>query len=135
MDKEGVILSGVQEGSSSNESPAGMIGAARLPAIMGLPPSVLRSGSIDAETMTAISKALDLLSKKLDKSKFEIEMLDGGRISVLIDDLLNVKLGRPDEMDEKLFALSKILESLGEKRSKVEYIDMRSPSSPAVKFR
>lgn len=135
MDKEGVILTGSGKGTSSNESSSGITGAAQLPAIMGLSPTVLRSGSIDAETMTAISKSLDLLSKKLDKSKFEIEMLEGGRISVLIDDVLKVKLGLPDEMDEKLFALSKILEALGEKRTKVEYIDVRSPSSPAVKFR
>jgi len=55
-------------------------------------------------------------------------------MNIIIDDLLKVKIGSPEDIEKKFFNLSKILASIPDKNS-VEYIDLRAKDFPAVKFR
>lgn len=130
VDDEGIIINPI----TGEAFP--LAKTAELPTVVGLPKEAIKDNKkIDAETMKAIRTSFKFLVKLFEKGKFELEMGKKNNIAILIDDYLKVKLGDFEDIDKKLFNLSSILSKLSEKRSLIEYIDLRAVDLPAVKFK
>jgi len=125
-DNEGIIISKEESFKGSTE----------LPTVVGLPKSAIISGKmIDEKLVAAVEKSYKLLSQLMPPSRFVVEMKDEQDMSILINDILKVKIGSPSDIDGKLTALELLLNKVSSKRSQIEYIDVRLPGSPVVKFR
>lgn len=106
-----------------------------LPTVVGLPEdSVIENKRIDPQTMKAIEFSFKTLEKIMSKSKFELELVRFDEMNIIIDDLLKVKIGSPEDIEIKLFNLSKILKNT-QNRTSIDYIDLRAKDMPAVKFK
>ncbi len=130
IDDEGVILqvSGTDKGRSYD--------LASLSTVVGLKRTSVKEGRIaDKKVMSAMTSAIKKLTALMNRSKFELEIPGPGELNILVDDVIKVKMGDTGDVDKKLAVLSVILKKIGQKGRKIEYIDLRVPSSPAVKFR
>lgn len=131
VDDEGVIIDQMNEGQGISSIEAEV---QDLPSVVGLPKEAIEGGKkIDPDVMIAIVESFKLLGSIFEKSKFEVEMKRSDDISILINDILKVKMGSHENIDKKLFVLSRILAKID--TGKVEYIDVRVPDDPAVKFK
>lgn len=133
FDNEGFIIESL--GPKDAREPSSGIKVFELPTVVGLPAdSVVENKRIDPQTMKAIEFSFVTLGRIMSKGKFELELVSFSEMNIIIDDLLKVKIGSPDDIEKKFFNLSKILASISDKNS-VEYIDLRAKDFPAVKFR
>lgn len=133
FDSEGFIMEsmGPQDVASSTSK----IRVFELPTVVGLPErSVVENKRIDPQTMKAIAFSFKTLGRIMSKSKFELDLISFNEMNMIIDDLLKVKIGSPDDIERKFFNLSKILQNIPE-RSSIEYIDLRAKDTAAVKFK
>lgn len=125
VDDEGVIIRSVENDNLS-----------LLPAVVGLNSKViLDNQKIDAKNMYAVKKSFSILTKIFDKSRFVLEMRNADDISIIIDDIIKVKLGNYEDIDRKLSVVSTLLNSAASERNKIEYIDVRVVDNPAIKFK
>lgn len=125
-DDEGVIISKEETFKGSTE----------LPAVVGLPKSAIVDGrKIEEKLMQAVEKSYKLLSRLMPPDRFVVEMKDEEDISILINDILKVKIGSASDIDNKLASLQLILSRIGSKKPVVEYIDVRLFKTPVVKFK
>ena len=125
-DNEGVILNREQ----------GVKGALDLPTVVGLSKGQLVSENRIAPSLVeALAKSYKLLSQLMPPNSFAVEMKQAADINILINDIIKVKIGEPLDIDKKLFVLRLLFERAGDKRSRIEYVDVRLPDLPVVKFR
>ena len=125
-DSEGFILSKEE----------GVKGALDLPTVVGLSRGRLVSENrIDPALVEALAKSYKLLSQLMPPNSFAVEMKEAGDINILINDIIKVKIGDPSDIDKKLFVLRLLFEKAADKRSRIEYVDVRLPDLPVVKFR
>jgi cell division protein FtsQ len=133
VDDEGIIIDLIKGAEHKSQLIKGM---SDLPTVIGLPKTaIVDDKKIKPEIMYAVSSSFKLLGKILEKSKFELELTQSGDMNIFIDDILKVKIGSPDNIDQKLSDLSQILEKIGRDKSKIEYIDVRIQRAPAVRFK
>jgi len=133
FDSDGFIMESMGPKDAAN--PSSKIRVFELPTVVGLPEnSVIENKRIDSQTMKAIEFSFKTLEKIMSRAKFELELVRLDEMNIIIDDLLKVKIGSPDDMEIKLFNLSKILKNIPE-RSSIDYIDLRAKDMPAVKFK
>ncbi len=133
LDSEGFIMESM--GPKDAHDPSSRIKVFELPTVVGLPEgSVINNERIDPRTMKAVEFSFKTLGRIMSKSKFELELVGLNDMNMIIDDLIKVKIGSPDDIEKKFFNLSGILERSGD-ISSIEYIDLRAKDLPAVKFR
>lgn len=133
VDDEGVIIDMMKGSSGGNMS---LYGVTDLPTVIGLPKgSILKDERIEPEAMKTVARSFKVLGRTMDKSKFELDLEDSDDISIIINDAMKVKLGEMKDIDKKLDIFSRIIKSGGPGRPAIEYIDVRIPETPAVKFR
>jgi cell division septal protein FtsQ len=67
----------------------------------------------------------------------QIQLETGGfeKISFLLNDLLRVKVGRDENVKEKMGVFKRLLPVIADKWSQVEYVDVRYPDNPVVKYK
>ncbi len=105
-----------------------------LPTVLNLPKEAIIDGNkIDPKAMKVIEFSFLKLKNFLKDSKFEFELKDG-QIDLIIDGAFKIKLGVPEDIEEKSNVLSKILDAIKDKRT-IEYIDVRVDNFPVVKFK
>jgi len=132
-DDEGVIIDMIKSGE---HRPQTMAEVSKLPTVIGLPGDAVESSlRIRPGVMKAIERSFRMLNEHFKESRFSLIMKDAGDISILIDDTLKVKIGSPDNIDDKLSNLSAIIKDRGGSAQNIEYIDVRVPDAPAVRFK
>lgn len=125
-DNEGVIISKEESFKGSTD----------LPTVVGLPKSaIIADKQIDEKLVLAVEKSYKVLSQLLPPSRFVVEMKEEGDISILINDILKVKIGSSSDIDKKLTSLRLLLNRIDSKKALIEYIDIRLPGEPVVKFK
>lgn len=132
IDEEGCILAKNNIASSIYK----MVDIGTMPTIRGLSKKdIIKGERIDPDQIIFVKQVVKLLSRYMPLRSFQVNISSHEDISILIDDILNVKIGSTDEISKKITVLSQILKTNNEKMLQAKYIDVRLPEVPVVKFK
>ncbi|HVN66935.1 MAG TPA: FtsQ-type POTRA domain-containing protein [Candidatus Sulfotelmatobacter sp.] len=107
-----------------------------LPAISGLDSAEAASGErIDPQVSRLVAEIIVELSHLLGSSQIQLETGGFSRINFLLNDILRVKLGRDEEIPRKMDVFKRLLPVIAGKWDKVEYVDVRYPDDPVIKYK
>ncbi|MFH1387423.1 MAG: FtsQ-type POTRA domain-containing protein [bacterium] len=104
----------------------------QLPVISGVGPEEFSSKE---QISPKVSHLINAISTQLGSKQIKLEMGGMEKISFLLDDILKVKLGRNEAIDQKMAVFKKLLPVVQGKWAGIEYIDVRYPDNPVVKYK
>jgi cell division protein FtsQ len=109
---------------------------ANLPIVTGIQEKeILQSYRIDEKTAQVISEIILKLSLFLDSSRMQLELGGLEKVSFLLDDLLRVKVGEAEEVKRKMEVFDALLPIIAGRWAQVEYVDVRFPDNPVIKYK
>lgn len=82
-----------------------------------------------------IAHLINIISAHLGSKQIKLEVGGLEKISFLLDDILKVKLGRDEDLDRKMAVFKKLQPVVAGNWASVEYIDVRYPDNPVIKFK
>ncbi|MBU0501990.1 MAG: cell division protein FtsQ/DivIB [Candidatus Margulisbacteria bacterium] len=130
IDDEGVIL------NQNQKIGLNISNLAELPVVSGLQAkTMVEKGRLKPQVARLISDIMFKLSPYLESRQMQLDLGGLSEISFLLDDLLRVKLGSADEIEEKMAVFEALYPLIAGKWNKVEYIDVRYPDYPVVKYK
>ncbi len=103
-----------------------------LPVISGL---AMSGEAIDPKAAHVLKDVLVELANIFGARRTHLELGGMQNISFLLDDILRVKLGRDDAIGRKMEVFKALLPEISDRWQKVEYVDVRYPDDPVIKFR
>jgi cell division protein FtsQ len=107
-----------------------------LPVVSGLgSDEVWQDERITPPAAEVLTNIISELSKIFGSRRTHLDLGGFHNISFLLDDLLSVKLGRPEEIDRKMAIFKNFLPVIEGKWDQVEYVDVRFPENPVIKFK
>lgn len=107
-----------------------------LPVISGINEAVVVKGEqIDGKTSQLMADIILKLSRFLETRSIQLELGGLENISFLLDDLLQVKLGSASDIKRKMEVFEALLPAIAGKWTRVQYIDVRFPNNPVIKFK
>lgn len=122
-------------GSRINLVPS-ISGVSELPVVKGLKKEqVFEDYKLDPQIAKAISETFTRLGEFIPQSKMNLEMKNINDINLMIEDVITLKIGDLENIEKKVADFQSILKEIGGKWNEIEYIDVRFPDYPAVKFR
>ncbi len=131
IDDEGYIIAKQSLTSSVYRSDI-----AKLPVIRGINKGSLEGGiRLNSGDRAFVRAALNMLSKFIDLGTIQIEAGNREDIIIYIEDILKVKIGDPRDMEKKIMIVKAMLGSVKGKWTKLDYIDVRVPDSPVIKYK
>jgi len=109
---------------------------ANLPIVTGIEKNErLQAKRIDERTAQVISEIILKLSRFLDSSRMQLELGGLENVSFLLDDLLRVKVGEAEEVKKKMEVFEALLPVIVGRWAEVEYVDVRYPDNPVIRFK
>jgi cell division septal protein FtsQ len=109
---------------------------ADLPVISGMnEKEVLESLRIDEKSAKLVADVIVKFSRFLEARKMQLELEDLENVSFLLDDILRVKVGQAVDIEKKMQVFEALLPVIDEKWSQVEYVDVRYPDNPVIKYK
>jgi len=129
IDREGYIL---------NRNPnltLNIPNRAELPIVTGIDPQALQSDRVDGRVAGVISDIILKLSRHLESSKMQLELGGLEDVSFLLDDLLRARVGSKDDIRKKMEVFGALLPQISGRWDQVEYVDVRYPDNPVIKYR
>lgn len=109
---------------------------ADLPVATGLSSSdVINEERISPPIAAVIENVIQELANIFGAKRIHLELGGMQNIELLLDDILKVKLGRGEDIALKMAVFKQLLPEFNDKWSQVEYIDVRFPANPVIKFR
>jgi len=106
------------------------------PAISGLGSAEVMGGEkINPKVSRIISDIILQLSGLLGSRRIQLELGGFERISFVLDDILRVKIGRDEDLRQKMAVFAALLPVLSGKWAQVEYVDVRYPNNPVIKYK
>ncbi|MFA4844155.1 MAG: FtsQ-type POTRA domain-containing protein [Candidatus Margulisiibacteriota bacterium] len=90
---------------------------------------------VDPRAAELAGQVIGELSPMLGARNLHAEISDYEKINFLLDDLLRVKLGRNEEIKRKLAVFRALLPAVEGNWPAVEYIDVRYPDNPVIKYK
>ena len=136
IDEEGVILkkaNGKGVGKFNVDADVGDISA--FPVVRGIKKEMVKDESLDRDIAGSIGGALTKLEVFLKPSSLQLDFADPGDISLLVEDMLRVKLGDMEKLSSKIDVLEALLPQVEGKWNDVGYIDIRYINNPVIKMR
>jgi cell division protein FtsQ len=131
VDEDGYILAKESLGSSIYK-----VDVIKFPVIRGLDGKSLEKGvRLNPAERSFMKDSIKLLSRFMDPSAVQIEFRKKDDIIIYIEDVLKVRLGDQENLEKKISVLSALVTASKDKLDKVQYIDVRLPDSPVVKFK
>jgi cell division septal protein FtsQ len=129
-----------QEGYILNRNPGltlNISNMADLPVISGMDEKkVMGSVKIDGKIAEVVSNIIVKFSRFLEARKMQLELGDIENVSFLLDDLLKVKIGDTREINRKMRIFETLFSDVvADKWHEVEYIDVRFPDNPVIKYK
>lgn len=107
-----------------------------LPVISGLDSSEVETGErIDPQVSRLVASIIVELANLLGSSQIQLETGGFAKINFLLNDILRVKLGRDDQIERKMSVFKRLLTVIAGKWDQVEYIDVRYPDNPVIKYK
>lgn len=130
IDKDGVVLNRNQNLTFN------LPNSVDLPVVSGISQQKFLQGEkIESAAVEVIVNILGKLSPYLAKKKLQLELGEMENISFLLDDLLRVKLGKAEDIWHKMEVVAALLPVVQGKWDKIEYIDIRWPDNPVIKYK
>ncbi len=109
---------------------------ADLPIVTGIKgKGVLQVDKIDGKVAEVISGIISKLSRFLESSRMQLELGGLENVNFLLDDLLRVKVGGDEKIKRKMEVFGAILPKIAGRWSEVEYVDVRFPDNPVIKYK
>lgn len=109
---------------------------AGLPIVSGIKEDqILKAEKVDDKNARVIAEIIAKLSPFLEAGKMQLELGGLEKVSFLLDDLLKVKLGEAEEIKRKMEVFEGLLPVISGQWTEVEYIDVRFPDNPVIKFK
>lgn len=105
---------------------------AELPVVTGI---ACDEDRLDEVSARLITRVLLTLRSYLSAGRIQLDMGGLKEIGFLLDDLLKVRLGSAEKIDLKMEVFEVLLKQVDGKWAKVEYIDVRYPDYPVIKFK
>jgi cell division septal protein FtsQ len=107
-----------------------------LPIIAGVDQNeLLKNNQIDQKTVGTISSIIQRLSRFTELKKLQFNLGGLEEMELLLDDILKVKLGDVEELETKMKTFEKLIARVSGKWSQIEYLDVRYPNEPVIKFK
>jgi cell division protein FtsQ len=107
-----------------------------LPVVSGVTSTdVSADGRIDPPLARLIANIIVDLTKLLGSPRVQLETGGFERVTFMLDDLLKVKLGRDEDIPRKMDVFKALLRGIEGKWNSVEYVDVRYPDNPVIKFK
>lgn len=130
IDKEGYIL------NSNRNLTLDIPDLADRAVIFGLKKDViLDNHRIDPPVSELISGLISKLSQFYEPKKLQIKCQNLEDISLMVEDLLQVRLGSGQNISKKMLVFKRLLQEIQGKWDRVEYVDVRFPDSPVIKYK
>jgi len=127
-----------QEGYLINHNPnitLNISNLADLPIVSGIKEEqILKAEKVDDKNAQVISEIILKLSPFLEAKRMQLELGGLKNVSFLLDDLLRVKMGEATDIKRKMAVFSGLLPVISGQWTEVEYIDVRFPDNPVIKF-
>ena len=109
---------------------------ADLPVISGIvEEKILKTDRVDAIVSQIVTEIIFKLSPYLASGRMQLELGGLENINLLLDDLLRVKVGAAENFKRKMEVFEALLPVIAGKWSTVEYVDVRYPDNPVIKYR
>lgn len=109
---------------------------AELPVVTGISEKrILKADRIHETVSKIVAEIIFKLSPYLASGRIQLELGGLENISFLLDDLLRVKLGMAENVPRKMEVFEALLPVIAGKWSEVEYVDVRYPDNPVIKYR
>ncbi|MCX5727054.1 MAG: cell division protein FtsQ/DivIB, partial [Candidatus Saganbacteria bacterium] len=105
------------------------------PVIRGIKKEMVKDENLDRDIAGSIGGALTKLEVFLKPSSLQLDFADPGDISLLVEDMLRVKLGDMEKLPSKIDVLEALLPQVEGKWNDVSYIDIRYINNPVIKMR
>ncbi|MEE8638383.1 MAG: FtsQ-type POTRA domain-containing protein [Candidatus Margulisiibacteriota bacterium] len=135
--KRSVIID--EEGYILNRNPnlsLNIPNLADLPVVTGIDEAeIFKADKIDGKTAQVISDIILKLSQFLESSRLQLELGGLEKASFLLDDLLRVKVGDAEKIKRKMEVFGALLPEIAGRWPQVEYVDVRFPDNPVIKYR
>ena len=90
---------------------------------------------VDPQAAELVGQMIGELSSMLGSRNLHAEIGDYEKLNFLLDDLLRVKLGRNEDIRKKLTVFKALLPAVEGRWPAVEYIDVRFPDNPVIKYK
>jgi cell division septal protein FtsQ len=135
IDEDGVVLS--VSGGSKFKGDYSFIKVgdiSSLPAVRGIGIDKVADGRLKEDVAEAIKVSINKLSQFLRGAKLQLEIIPGGDMNLLVEDVLKVRFGDIEDISRKITVLQALLPQIDGRWGDVSYIDIRIASSPAIKF-
>ena len=130
IDDEGVIL------NRSENLSLNVPNLVELPVISGVDKkAVIGSERLDQEMVEVVSNIILKLAEFGQSSRIQIELGKMKDVSFLVDDLLRVKLGDTSRIKLKMEIFESLLPVVAGRWVNVDYVDIRYPDNPVIKYK
>lgn len=108
----------------------------RLPVINGIKKSMAQDGKrLNNEISLLIFHLFTQFSKSFERAKLQLQLENLENINLLIDDVIKIKIGDTVNLEKKIKVFKALLSKVSDKTNQLEYIDVRFPDWPVVKFK
>ena len=128
-----------QDGFILNKNPnlsLNISNLADLPVISGISSAEIDAdGRINPKAAKLISNIITDLAATLGSKRIQLEVGGFEKIKFMLDDVLQVKLGRDEFLSQKMTVFKALLPAVENKWAQVEYIDVRYPQNPVIKYK
>lgn len=105
---------------------------AELPVVTGI---ACNEDRLDAVSASLITRVLTTLRAYMKAGQIQLDMGGLKEIGFLLDDLLKVRLGSSQDIEKKMQVFEALLLQVSGRWAKVDYIDVRYPDYPVIKFK
>jgi len=132
LDESGVIINP----ASGEAVPINFPDITNLPVLVGIGEGEIDNGGrLKGEAGESVSKLLVEFKHYIAPFRLKIDVGAKGDIGLLLDDTLSVKFGSSDGLDRKIKTFETLYEKLKDRKNSIEYIDVRYPDFPAVRYK
>ncbi|OGC24829.1 hypothetical protein A2291_02350 [candidate division WOR-1 bacterium RIFOXYB2_FULL_42_35] len=107
-----------------------------LPVIAGMDrAAVLKVDRLDNKIARVVLEVVVKLARFLDLKNIRLELAGVDNITLLLDDVLRVKLGDYNDIQKKMQVFKALLPVMAGRWSSVVYVDVRYPDNPVIKYK
>jgi cell division protein FtsQ len=106
-----------------------------LPVVFGFSEEALKSDKLEPAVTAVINQIISKLAIYFKAQHLQIDLGGLENINLRLDDLLLVKIGSGRDIAAKMAVFEALLPKVKNQWQKVEYIDVRYPDNPVIKFK
>ncbi|MBI5399924.1 FtsQ-type POTRA domain-containing protein [Candidatus Saganbacteria bacterium] len=107
-----------------------------LPVVSGVAEkNLMRGERIDGQATEVINQIISKLGAYFKTQRLQIDLGRLENISIRLEDILLIKIGAAENIIRKMTALESLLAEVQNRWPQVDYIDVRFPDNPVIRFK